>query len=98
MDFEKPNKTKFTIYSKSGCNYCVKVKKLLEEQMIDFNVIECDKHIQNADDKKFFLSFVNKLANCEIKTFPIVFYKGNFIGGFTDTDKFVHNLIFLEDF
>jgi glutaredoxin len=40
-DFEKPSETtQYTIYSKSGCPNCKKVKELLETQKITFTVIQ----------------------------------------------------------
>ena len=42
-DFIQPSKTCYTIYSKSGCPNCKKVKDLLEAKQIQFIVIDCDE-------------------------------------------------------
>ena len=34
--FEKPNTNGFTVYSKSGCPNCVKIKKFLGEKKLNF--------------------------------------------------------------
>ena len=44
-DFEKPNTNGFTIYSKSGCPNCVKIKKLLLEKTVNFKLVDCDEYI-----------------------------------------------------
>ena len=91
MDIDNPNDYGFTIYSKSGCPNCLKSKALLKEKKLLFNVIDCDEYI--LEDKPFFLSFINDIANQEVKTFPMIFYDGKFIGGFTETSNFVDKLL-----
>ena len=41
MEIEEPFKTGFTVYSKSGCSNCTKVKKLLVEKKAFFVEIDC---------------------------------------------------------
>lgn len=92
MDFDKPSETtQYTIYSKSGCPNCKKVKELLETQKISFTVIDCDEYL--IESKTEFLNFIQELSSQEWKTFPIVFNKdGQFIGGFTDTKVYLEQL------
>ena len=40
MDFEKPSEKNFTIYSKSGCINCRKVKDLLKSNNIEYEIID----------------------------------------------------------
>jgi len=82
MDFFTPLETGFTIYSKSGCSNCTKVKKLLLDKQSFFVDISCDEYL--LEDKEGFLSFIKERANKEYKTFPMVFYDGKFIGGFAE--------------
>jgi len=98
MEFNKPNKRGFTIYSKSGCPNCLKTKILIKGKNLVMNVIDCDEYI--IEDKPSFLSFINSLAKKEITTFPIVFYEEQFIGGYTETLNFVPKLLlsFEENF
>lgn len=83
MDFFTPLESGFTIYSKSGCPNCTKVKKLLLDKQTFFLDISCDEYL--LEDKEGFLSFIKERANKEYKTFPMIFKDGKFIGGFSET-------------
>jgi glutaredoxin len=91
MDFEAPSETIYTIYSKSGCTFCTKVKNLLIEKNYAFDFIDCDEYL--LEDKEGFLKFIQEKAGKEYKTFPMVFRAGYFVGGYNETKK----LIDLED-
>jgi len=90
MEFPNPQKGQFTIYSKSGCINCNKVKNLLKENNISFSVVDCDDFI--FENKEEFLSFIKLTAGQEYRMFPIVFDNGQFIGGFNETIKYITNL------
>lgn len=96
--FDMPDKEKFTIYTKAKCEYCTKVKILLEDNDINYVVINCDDYLRNDRDE--FLSFIKNVVGKEWKTFPIVFNeKGYFIGGFKETREYLEkNLNFDGDF
>ena len=81
-----PLETGFTIYSKSNCSYCTKVKNLLLGKQIFFLDISCDEFLMK--DKEQFLLFIKEKAKKEYRTFPMVFKDGKFIGGFDDTQKY----------
>jgi len=91
-NFEKPSETsQYTVYSKSGCPNCNKVKELLKSKTLTFTVIDCDEYLINS--KPEFLNFIQDLTSQEWKTFPIVFNKDSvFIGGFLDTKIYLENL------
>jgi glutaredoxin len=91
MEFEKPNNTGFTIYSKSGCQNCIKIKNLLKEKKETFNVVDCDEYI--LEDKEGFLLFIRDLAEKECKVFPMIFYEGKFIGGYIETCHHIDKLL-----
>ena len=95
MEIEKPLKTGFTVYSKSGCPNCTKVKKLLAEKKVFFVVIDCDDYI--IEDKDNFLLFIKERVNKEYKTFPMVFNDGNFVGGFTETQDYFNKLLSFDE-
>jgi glutaredoxin len=85
MSFFEPLNEGYTVYTKSGCTYCEKAKELFnkrEEKNVVF--INCDEYVSTETIKPFFLSFIARLAKREWKTFPMVFCKGEFIGGYTD--------------
>ena len=87
IEFTKPFENIYTIYSKSGCPNCKKVKTLLEENNIKFIIVDCDEYLINY--KTDFLQFIKNLISKEWKTFPMVFDNTRFIGGFSDTDDYL---------
>lgn len=91
MEFIKPSLLGFTIYSKSGCHNCTKVKKLLNEKNLFFVVVDCDDYL--VEDKNFFLSFIKSTVGKEHTTFPMVFYDNIFVGGFDETTEYVNKLM-----
>ena len=90
MEIPEPLQDQITIYSKSGCTNCVKVKTLLKENNIKFTVIDCDEFI--LEDKQGFLQFINLLVHKEYKTFPMVFLNKTFIGGYKETEEYLTKL------
>jgi len=90
MEFKEPNDSGFTIYSKSGCPNCNKVKSLLKEKHLLFNVIDCDEYI--IEEKENFLLFIKNMINKEYRVFPMVFTDGKFIGGYTETQEYIEKL------
>ena len=96
MDIFEPLETGFTIYSKSGCSHCTKVKNFLRDKNIFFSEVDCDEYL--IEDKEGFLLFIKDRANKEYRSFPMVFKDGNFIGGFAETQSFIDKLLcFVND-
>ena len=96
MEFEKPKQIGFTVYSKSGCLNCIKVKTLLKEKNLVFNIVDCDEYL--IEDKENFLLFIEQTANQSCKQFPMVFYDSNFIGDFNETKEYIDKkLLFFEE-
>lgn len=89
MEFPYPEKCKITIYSKSGCINCSKVKALLIDKNIDFIVVDCDEFI--LENKEEFLLFIRTLIGKEYKMFPMVFNSDKFIGGYNETLSYIKN-------
>jgi glutaredoxin len=90
-NFEKPSKIEYTVYSKSGCSNCNKVKDLLKDKNLSFIIIDCDEYL--IENKPEFLQFIQELTSQEWKTFPIVFNSNSeFIGGFFDTKLYLEKL------
>jgi glutaredoxin len=84
-EYELPAENDYTIYSKSGCPNCLKIKKYLCEAGAKLLVINCDEYI--LENKENFLSFIEALVGKEVKIFPMVFYDGRYIGGYTETEQ-----------
>lgn len=90
MATKKPSESGFTIYTKSGCINCSKVKRMLEDNCIKYEIIDCDDYI--IEDKESFLFFMKTLTNVEIKTFPLVFNNGVFIGSYIETKNYIEKV------
>ena len=69
----------FTVYSKNGCPYCDKVKKVLKLTNSQFVVYNLDEHF-NRD------SFYEEFGYGS--TFPQVICNGDKLGGSVETIKF----------
>ena len=91
MEFEEPSSNGFTIYSKSGCHNCNRVKTLLKEKFLIFNVIDCDEYL--LEKKEDFLKFIKNKTREDVKMFPIVFYDGAFIGGYYETHEYIEKML-----
>lgn len=87
MEFTAPTLSGFTIYGKTGCSYCEKVKGLLAEYNEPFVYVNCDEYLEANRDA--FMEFIKTLAGREYKTFPMVFAAKMFVGGYTDTMKVI---------
>jgi len=90
MSFTEPSKEGFTIYTKSGCPNCSKVKHLCKEKNISYTTIDCDEYL--IEYKELFLFFIKSKSNIDCKTFPMIFYKEQFIGGYKETQKYIDQL------
>lgn len=85
MDFEIP-KHGWLIFTKENCNYCKKAKALLST----VPTVPCDTFLKT--NKESFLAKMDTLTGVEYRTFPMVFYDSVFIGGYTETAKYVEEL------
>jgi glutaredoxin len=94
MIFEEPFENNFTIYSKSGCVNCRKLKDLLKSYCFDYEIIDCDDYL--LEDKDNFLLFIKSYSIVEWKSFPIVFFNGKFIGGLQETKEYLETFKTIE--
>lgn len=84
MKFTEPIEKGFTVYTKNGCHYCDKLKNLLIKEDFFFYEVNCDNYL--IEERDNFLSFIKNKIGKSYTTFPIVFYDGEFIGGYTETE------------
>ena len=90
-----PSATGYTIYSKSECVYCERVKLILEHEKV--TVYSCDEMLDR--DRNGFLAHMDSLTERVHRTFPFVFHNGVFIGGCDDTKTYLASqVLFSEDF
>jgi glutaredoxin len=95
MEFTKPEIIGFTIYSKSGCHNCSKIKSALKDKKCIFNEVDCDEYL--IEERDNFLSFIESNIGKPCKTFPIVFYDGTYIGGHSEAIQQIDKLLSFED-
>jgi len=91
MEIIEPSIQGFTIYSKSGCHLCSKIKSCLKEKNLIFNEINCDEYL--IEDRDFFLSYLENKIGKPYKTFPIVFHDSSFIGGYNEAIEWIDKLL-----
>ena len=91
-----PTEGVYTIYTKSECIYCDKVKELLKKETTV--IVNCDDLLIQSRDE--FLHTMDILTHKEHRTFPFVFHHMNFIGGCDDTTLYYQHtqLSFNDDF
>lgn len=90
MEIFGPLDEGYTIYSKSGCINCTKIKQFLKQKKIFFLEVQCDDFL--LEDKEQFLLIINEMAKKECKTFPMIFYNGEFVGGYNEVKADIEKL------
>ena len=87
----KINTKKLTIFGLSYCGYTAKAKNYARDNKIPYKFYEIDNEYKNI----FSLLSTTKSINPDLdintnhQTFPIIFYKNKFIGGYDElTQKF----------
>lgn len=68
----------YYIYGKSGCIYCKHACELLKATKISFKYFDIEKNDTLVD-------FFKRVYN--MKTYPMIFYNKNYIGGYTELEK-----------
>lgn len=92
MDYLTPMTDRYTIYTRSGCSYCTMAIELLKNETPQIDEVCCDEYITDTVlpkniAKYNFFQFIQNITGVKHQTFPVVFYKGKFIGGYTETLK-----------
>jgi glutaredoxin len=70
----------FTVYSKNGCPYCIKVVQVLGMANLNYSVLKLG---EDYDKEEFYSKFGQG------STFPQVIVDGKSIGGCSDTVKYL---------
>ena len=79
-----PAERGYTIYSKSGCPNCRKVKDLLKEHCRAPLVIDCDEAL--LEDRLALLQYLRECGSTGTQ-FPFVFVDNRYLGGYEDTKR-----------
>jgi glutaredoxin len=72
----------YTVYTKSNCSYCDKIKVLMDEYNENVNYISCDEWL--VSKRILFLNIMRAKTLKDEITFPIIFFEGKYIGGFNE--------------
>ena len=92
MNYLRPMDNMYTIYTKPGCIYCKMAMELLNNKNKSIDEVPCEEYI--AHSKPQFFQFIRELSGSNHSTFPVVFFHGKFIGGYTETKSFLESEFF----
>jgi len=73
-----PSAQGWTVFSKEGCGYCKKAKKLLTQRKLPYKTVEV-----TDDNKEAVYATVDGLTNA-YRHYPMIFEDGKFVGGYTE--------------
>ena len=76
---------KAKVYSTSKCSWCDRVIRELTDKGIEVEKIDI------SGDKNLFKQ-MNEDAGVKVSSVPQVIIDGKYIGGYTDTERFIKNL------
>ena len=76
---------KATIYGTSKCSWCNRVSRMLDENEIEVEKIDVSESKEN-------LKLMKKVAGKTTTTVPQVIIDGNFVGGYTEVERFINRL------
>ena len=79
------NAADWFVLGTTTCPWCVKVKDLLHKNRQKYHYINLDA-LPEADKNKMRVTFMYLTKKTSI---PLVFYRGSFIGGFKETQRFL---------
>lgn len=84
--------SKFTIFTKTSCPYCDRVKMLLDDENEPYMTVLSDSYLVDPVTKESFLKDIERHAGKPFRTFPMVFSHGRFIGGFAETSRYIDRI------
>ena len=61
----------WTVYTRSCCKYCRKVRKLLDIFDLPYNLVDCDNCLIIPELQEEFNEFLHNLCGCEPQHFPL---------------------------
>ena len=73
------------MYSTSRCSWCDRVAKMLEEYEVIVEKID-------VSGDKTLMKEMQKAAGKKVTSVPQVIIDGNFIGGYTEVERFINRL------
>ena len=84
----------FTIYSKTGCVNCETAADLVRS--FNLKYISCDEWLKI--DRELFITEISRICKVpRITSFPLIFAKGEYIGGLNSLKVFLEDSIILNE-
>ena len=80
----------FILYSKNDCKFCDLSKQLLLDEGYSYEIIMCDNYLK--EDREGFLKRMEEKIGYSYTTFPMIFHKDSFVGGYTELVKKVEQM------
>lgn len=77
--------SRFTIFGRSDCGYCVRAKQLLEKKELEMRWIDIQKEGISKQD-------LEKTIGKPVETVPQIFHGKQHIGGYTELAEYVQTL------
>lgn len=84
MEKIENEKLKYVIISKNDCTYCEMVYELLDNEFIDYKVINVETLTEDE---------LKEIKPIEAKKYPFVFEDKKYIGGYSELKKILNNKI-----
>ena len=72
--------SKYTIYSKPSCGYCLQAKQLLEQNKLEFEYKQLGNHYSLQEFMELFP---------DARSFPMIVKDGEVIGGFSNLVEYL---------
>ncbi len=77
--------SRFTIFGRPDCGFCIRAKQLLETKQLEMKWIDIEvEGISKAD--------LEKTVGKPVETVPQIFHGQNHIGGYTELAEYVETL------
>ncbi len=89
--FPEPEQEGFTIYSRTACIKCEKVKGILKAHQIEAKYIYCDLYVEDSFCRVEFLEFMKRLCGFQNRMFPMIFKDGEYIGSYWELYDLFNN-------
>lgn len=84
----QPQKKGYTIYTRNGCEYCKLTKQLLQPTI--HTIVDCNNLY--LDNKDRFFEKMAEYTKKSHKTFPIIFYNAEFVGGYSEIKQILNKI------
>lgn len=85
IEFEPIPTEGWFVLKKSKCSFCDKLADLFATHKIEGHVRLTDHLLSNSAHREALLEWIETSIGRPYKTFPMVWFNGHFVGGYTDT-------------